>query len=135
MQIDKVSTQVTKQKRQYNAEKKVHTTDDNFAIANMIYCKSALDVFRFNVKSAILSAGSSVNSFFKQLNATGLKIDRCNFISGNLRFFPSILWVGTFARCLGLQTHQLLDPSLPDKLASGEVVVKIQFLPPKDGDK
>ena len=135
MQIDKVSTQVTKQKRQYNAEKNVYTVNDDFALINFAFSASDCRTIATNVKAAIMQSNTSIVSFFRQLNKLGVKTKRENFMYKELRFFPSILWVGTFARCLGLQTHQLLDPSLPDKLATGEVTVKIQFLPEQTGNK
>lgn len=134
MQVNKVTAQAPKQKRQYNAEKNVYTVNDDFALINFAFSASDCKTIATNVKAAIMQSNTSIVSFFRQLNKLGVKTKRENFIYKELRFFPSILWVGTFARCLGLQTHQLLDPSLPDKLASGEIVVKIQFLPPKDGE-
>jgi hypothetical protein len=116
-----------------------YTTDlsiiDHFRIANFELATNYVNVFKNNVCAALKHSGHSTRSFFRLLNSRGLKTNRENFLYKELKFYPTILFICTFARCLGLQTHQLLDPSLPDKLATGEVVVKIQFLPPKDGDK
>ena len=110
-----------------------YTTDlkaiDIFRIANFELATKEVQTFKYNVKTAIRQSDCSIVNFFKRLNSLDVKICRENFLYKELKFYPSILYVTTFARCLGLQTHQLLDPSLPDKLATGEVTVKIQFLP------
>ena len=115
-----------------------YTTDlteiDHFRIANFELATKQVCTFKQNVKAAVRYSEYSIVNFFKRINSLDVKIGRENFLYKELKFYPSILFVCTFARCLGLQTHQLLDPSLPEKLASGEIVVKIQFLPPKDGE-
>lgn len=105
---------------------------DLFRVANFELATNYVRLFKTNVNTALKASGYSSRSFFRHLNNSGLKTGRENFLYKELRFYPSILFITTFARCLGISLHHLFDPSLPDKLKSGEVVVKIQFLPDKD---
>ena len=100
---------------------------DLFRVANFELATNYVRLFKTNVSAALKASGYSTRSFFKHLNNSGLKTGRENFLYKELRFYPSILFITTFARCLGISLHHLFDPLLPDKLASGEVKVNIQF--------
>ena len=106
-----------------------------FKIANFDTGTKDVALFKENVIACIKSAGYPAQRFFNNLNDLGLTIDRSNFLYKELKYYPRSLWLSTFARCLGISLHHLFDPSLPEKLKSGEVVVKIQFLPEQTGNK
>ena len=81
---------------------------DNFA-----RCRSDLEVFRENVKFVIYMRGYSATQVFRELSRHGIRGCRQSFYSDNLKkSFPSVLYISTFARVLGVPTWMLLHPDI-----------------------
>lgn len=80
---------------------------------NFTRCRSDLEVFRENVKFVIYMRGYSTTQVFKELARHGISGCRQSFYSDNLKkSFPSVLYISTFARVLGVPTWMLLHPDI-----------------------
>ena len=100
---------------------------DLFRVANFELATNYVRLFKTNVSAALKASGYSTRSFFKHLNNSGLKTGRENFLYKELRFYPSILFVTTFARLLGVSTADILSDELPELVKSGKVKPSINF--------
>lgn len=112
-----------------STQKPINTEIEPFVAANFDIASNDLLVFRTNVKFIIQHCNWSIAGFFRSLNKAGIKTARENFIYGNNynKFFPSILFISTFARLLGVSTSDILSENLPDLVKIGKVKPQIKF--------
>jgi hypothetical protein len=92
-----------------------------FQERNYQHSKPEVHIFKTNVKFLITYTGHGAKGFFKKLNSLGLMTDRCNFLYKDLRFFPSLLYVGTFSRLFSITTSQILSADLIEQVKKGYI--------------
>lgn len=90
-------------------------------LANFDHTKPVVLQFKHNVQAAVRHTGTSFRTFFKVLQVNGVKMTREAWYCDRLQKFPNLLYIGTFSRLLGIETHYLLRSDFDKLLDSGEV--------------
>lgn len=75
-------------------------------------CVDDMHLFKENVKWVCFKRGYSLTQVCRELNAHGVKVRRSTLLERDLRRYPSVLYVSTFARVLGVPTWMLLHPDI-----------------------
>lgn len=90
-------------------------------LANFNHTRPVAEQFKRNVQLAVQSCNVSFRTFFKVLQANGVKMTREAWYCDRMNRFPSLLYIGTFSRLLGIETHYLLRSDFTDLLQNGEI--------------
>ena len=90
-------------------------------LANFEHTKPVAIQFKKNVQEAVCSCDISFRTFFKVLQSNGIRSTREAWYMDKIQRFPSLLYVGTFSRILGIEPHYLLRSDFTELLKSGEV--------------
>ena len=90
-------------------------------LANFDHTRPVALQFKKNVQEAVCHTGISFRTFFKALQQNGVKMTREAWYCERLHKFPNLLYIGTFSRILGIETHYLLRSDFKQLLESGEV--------------
>jgi len=90
-------------------------------LANFDHTKPVVLQFKKNIQAAVCHTGVSFRAFFRVLQSNGVKMTREAWYCDRLQKFPNLLYIGTFSRLLGIETHYLLRSDFDKLLESGEV--------------
>ena len=90
-------------------------------VANFQDGRPVLERWKQNVISALTFSGISFRRFYPIVAANGIKISREVFYKKEMKRFPNLLYLFTFSRLLGIETHYLLRSDFDKLLESGEV--------------
>lgn len=75
-------------------------------------CVEDMLLFKENVRWVAWKRGYSLTQVCRELNEHGVKVRRSTLLEKDLRRYPSVLYVSTFARVLGVPTWMLLHPEI-----------------------
>ena len=90
-------------------------------LANFQYGRPLVEQWKENIIKALTFSGVSFRKFYPIITANGIKMCRQRFYKREMKRFPNFLYIITFSRLLGIETHYLLRSDFDKLLESGEV--------------